>query len=75
MPSGGFGIWSIVVEPRRLDRWHGESSDLPAFLRASACPGEMASGSPIKDMRQHGNLQRFPRDDAWSVIHYGWEAL
>ena len=20
-------------------------------------------------------LQRFPREDAWSVIHYGWEAL
>ena len=27
---------------------------------ASACPGEVGSGSPIKDMRQHKNQQRFP---------------
>jgi hypothetical protein len=25
-------------------------------------------------MRQHKDLQRFPREDAWSVIHYEWEA-
>ena len=41
----------------------------------SACPGEVGSGSPIKDMRQRKNLQRFPREDAWSVIRYEWEAL
>ena len=43
-----------VPPPLRLDR-----------DAASACPGEVGSGSPIKDMRQHKNLQRFPREDAW----------
>src|ERR1700739_1289514 len=40
-----------------------------------ACPGEVGSGSPMKDMRQHRNLRRFPREGAWSMTHYRWEAL
>src|SRR6201993_986762 len=30
-----------------------------SLLSTSACPGEVGSGSPTKDMRQDRNLQRF----------------
>jgi hypothetical protein len=42
---------------------------------SSACPGEVGPGPPIQDMRQHKNLQHFPSQDAWSVIHHKCEAL
>ena len=50
-----------TAECERADvRFRSEAED----MCDSACPGEVGSGSPIKDMRQHKNLQRFPREDA-----------
>jgi len=41
----------------------------------TACPGEVGSGSPTKEMRQRQNLQRFPVKTLDRVNHYEREAL
>jgi hypothetical protein len=42
---------------------------------ATACPGDVGSGSPTKDMRQRQNQQRFPVKTLDRVNHYEREAL
>ena len=50
-----------TAECERADmRFRSEAED----MCDSACPREVGSGSPTKDMRQHENLQRLPREDA-----------
>ena len=46
-----------------------------SLLSTSACPGEVGSGSPTKDMRQDRNLQRFRGRAHQRVTPYEWEAL
>ena len=47
----------------------------PFLIHPTACPGEVGSGSPIKDRRQRQNLQRFLVKALRRVNHYEREAL
>ena len=51
------------------------SASVSPAAAAAACPGELGSGSPLKDTRQRQNLQRFPVKTLDRVNHYEREAL